>query len=206
MIMNKKIFILFNFLLPAIVFAQTPYERLGQKAMMNGDFSEAATYFEKAYAADNSNTNSLYLMGYAFYHASNYKKSVESFDKLIAFKPAEPIAYYYRGKAKLLLNAQIKDYKSLEKEPLLLSAIKDFSTGIELNPSDMKLYQNRGMAYQEYGIFKSQKVANIYNKNAATMAVNASIVDLKKVLADNGARKDIATQIEKSKQLLSNIK
>lgn len=204
--MDKKIFILLNFLMPALVFAQTPYERLGQKAMMSGDFGEAATYFEKAYASDNSNTNALYLMGYAFYHDNNYQKSIDTFNKLIAYKPTESIAYYYRGKAKLLLNSQIKDYKSLEKEPLLLGAIKDFSTGIELSPSDMKLYQNRGLAYQEYGIFKSQKLNNIYNKNAATMAANASILDLRKVMADNSTRKDIAAQIEKSKQLLNNIK
>lgn len=204
--MNKKIVILLNFLIPAVLFAQTPYERLGQKAMMSGEFGEAAGYFEKAFATDNSNMNALYLMGYAFYHANNYKKSVESFDKLISFKPDEPTAYYYRGKAKLLLNSQIKDYKSLEKEPLLLGAIKDFSTGIELNPSDMKFYQNRGLAYQEYSVFKSQKVSNIYNKNAATMAANASIADLKKVLSDNGTRKDISSQIEKSKQLLQDIK
>lgn len=204
--MIKKIFILFNILLPTLVIAQTPYERLGQKAMMSGNFNEAASYFEKAFVDDNSNMNALYLMGYAYYHANNYKKSIDSFDKLIAYKPAEATAYYYRGKAKLLLNSQIKDYKSLEKEPLLLSAIKDFSAGIELNPSDMKFYQNRGLAYQEYSVFKNQKLSHIYNKNAASMAASASINDLKKVLSDNGTRKDISSQIEKSRQLLLDIK
>lgn len=197
---------LLNIILPLVVLAQTPFERLGQKAMMSGDFVNAASYFEKAYAADNHNVNALYLMGYAYYHAADYRKSIESFDKLLALKPAEPIAYYYRGKAKSLLCAQIKDYKSPEKEKLLLSAIKDFSIGINLSPSDMKFYQNRGLAFQDYSLYKSQKVSNIYNKGAAASAATSSIHDFEKVMSDNGARKDIQIQIEKSKQLLQDIK
>lgn len=197
---------LLNIILPIVVLAQTPFERLGQKAMMSGDFENAASYFEKAYSADDSNVNALYLMGYAYYHANNYQKSIESFDKLLALKPAEPIAYYYRGKAKTLLCTQIKDYKSPYKEKLLLGAIKDFSTGINLSPSDMKFYQNRGLAYQDYSLYKSQKINNIYNKGAAVSAATLSINDFEKVIADNVGRKDIQMQIEKSKQLLQDIK
>ncbi|WP_154286069.1 tetratricopeptide repeat protein [Pedobacter puniceum] len=204
--MKFKILAVLALILPLTILAQTPFERLGQKAMMNGDFNTAATFFEQAVKQDHGNMNALYLLGYAYYHSSNYKKSIESFDKLIAYKPSEAIAYYYRGKAKMLMSAQIKDYKNPEKEDLLLGAIKDFSSGIELTPNDMKFYQNRGLAYQEYSVFKSQKVNDIYNKNAAISAANSSITDLKKVLAENAARKDIVSQIEKSKQLLINIK
>ncbi len=202
----KNIFFLFLLVGSVSVdaFAQTPFERLGQKAMMNGQFLSAASYFEKAYAADNTNMSALWLMGYSYYHASDYRKSIETFDKLLSFKPSETIAYYYRGKAKCLLSGSLKD--ALEKEKTMVSAIKDFTTGIQLNPGDMKFYQNRGIAYQDYGLFKSQKMPNIYNKGVAVNAVNSSINDFKKILEDGGFRKDIQSQIEKSKQLLVNIK
>lgn len=201
----RRLVVLLNVLLPLSLLAQEPFERLGQRSMMNGDFSSAANYFEKAYVADNSNMNALYLMGYSAYHASNYKKSIKAFDKLISYKPDESIAYYYRGKAKLNLFQQIKELNSAEKEPLLLGAIRDFSTGISLSPSDLKFYQNRGLAYQEYGVYKSQKVNGIYNKHAVVSAANSSIADLKKVLAENAARRDIVNQIERSKQILIDI-
>lgn len=187
--------------------AQTSsFERLGQKAMMGGEFTTAANYFEKAYATDNSNMNALWLMGYSSFHAGNYKKAINDFNKLIEMKPTEVAAYYYRGKAKVLLSEGLKDYQSSDHETLLLSAIKDFSTAIDLTPDDMKLFQNRGLAYQEYGIFKSQKVADVFNKTAAINAINSSIKDFQKVLAENAGRRDIAAQIEKSKQLLIDIK
>ena len=97
---------------------------------------------------------------------------------------------------------QIKEPNSIEREPLLLGAIKDFSSGIALSPSDMKFYQNRGLAYQEYSLYKSQKVQGAYNKSAAISAANASIADLKKVLEENSSRKDIANQIERSRQII----
>jgi tetratricopeptide (TPR) repeat protein len=186
--------------------AQSSFERLGQKAMMGGEFNTAANYFEKAYANDNSNMNVLWLMGYSNFHAAEYKKSVEAFDKLIEMKPTETAAYYYRGKAKVLLSQSIKDYKSLEREKLLLGAIKDFSTAIDLTPSDLKLYQNRGLACQEYGIFKSQRIPDVYNKATAISSINSSIADFQKVLDANEGRRDIASQIDKSKQLLADIK
>lgn len=186
--------------------AQTTFERLGQKAMMGGEFITAAGYFEKAYASDNGNMNALWLMGYSYYHANNYKKSIDAFDKLLAMKPTETAAYYYRGKAKVLLAESIKDYRSLEKDRLLLGAIKDFTISLELNPSDMKVYQNRGLAYQEYGIYKSQKITGIFNKTAAINALNSSISDFQKVLDENEGRRDITSQIEKSKQILKDIK
>ena len=102
--------------------AQAPFERLGQKALTGGDFRAAASYFEKAYSSDHSNMDALWLLGYASYHAADYSKSVNAFDKLISMKPAETAAYYYRGKAKLLWSSTMKDYKSIHRERLLLGA------------------------------------------------------------------------------------
>ncbi len=193
-------------LFSSIAKAQTPYERLGQKAMTGGQFSAAAGYFEKAYASDRSNMNALWLMGYSSYHATDYRKCIDAFDRLIAMKPTETAAYYYRGKAKVLYAANYKDYKSLERERLLLGAIRDFSSALDLTPNDYKLFQNRGLAYQEYAVFKSQKVADIYSKSGVVSACNSAIADFQKVLEESGYRRDIMAQIEKSKQLLTDIR
>ena len=207
MMKNKLLTVLSSFFIfYGVAKAQNTFERLGQKAMMSGQFITAASYFEKAYANDNSNMNALWLLGYSNYHANEYKKCIGAFDKLLAMKPTETAAYYYRGKAKVLLSESIKDFRSIEKDKLLLGAIKDFSTSLELDPLDMKVYQNRGLAYQEYGIYKSQKIAGVFNKIAAINALNLSISDFQKVLDENESRKDISSQIEKSKQILKDVK
>lgn len=204
-LMNTKLVILFFIFIPGLVLGQESFERLGQRCMLNGDFKNAANYFEKAYVADNSNMNALYLMGYSAYHANNYRKSIQAFDRLISLKPAESVAYYYRGKAKMNLCMQMENMSAQEKISLIQGAIKDFSSGIDLTPSDMKFYQNRGLAYQEYSVYKSQKVHGIYDKNEAISSANASIIDFRKVLAENSSRKDISQQIEKSRQLIVDI-
>lgn len=189
----------------SVGFAQTPFERLGQKALTGGDFTGAASYFEKAYNVDKSNMDALWLLGYASYHAANYSKSVGAFDRLISLKPTETAAYYYRGKAKLLWSSAIKDYKSLSRERLLLGAIQDFSSALDLTPGDYKLFQNRGLAYLEYAQFKNQRGSDVYNRSAVINACNSSIADFQKILDESGYRRDISTQLEKSKQLLTDI-
>lgn len=207
MIKNKFLAIFTSFFIFYVdANAQTTFERLGQKAMMGGEFITAASYFEKAYESDNGNMNALWLMGYSNYHANDYKKCIGAFDKLLAMKPTETAGYYYRGKAKILMAESIKDIHSIEKDKLLLGAIKDFSTSLELNPADMKVYQNRGLAYQDYGIYKNQKIAGVFNKVAAINALNLSVNDFQTVLDGNEGRRDISTLIEKSKQILKDIR
>ena len=189
-----------------VAIAQTPFERLGQKAMTAGQFTTAAAYFEKAYAGDRSNMNALWLMGYSNYHAAEYRKCIDAFNQLIAMKPTETAAYYYRGKAKLLFASTFKEAKSVERERLIGGAIKDFSSALDLTPNDYKLYQNRGLAYQEYATYKSQKIADVYNKSSAISACNSAISDFQRVLEESGYKRDIMAQIEKSKQLLADIR
>ncbi|HEX7366694.1 MAG TPA: hypothetical protein VF273_06350 [Pelobium sp.] len=193
-------------LMAGLVSAQTPYERLGQKAMTGGQFSAAAGYFEKAYQEDRSNMNALWLMGYSNYHAAAYEKCINAFNRLLAMKPTETAAYYYRGKAKVLYAATFKDAKSTDRENLLCGAIKDFTSALDLTPNDYKLLQNRGLAYQEYALYKSQKIPDVYNKSVAINACNSSIADFNKVLEESGFKRDITAQIEKSKQLLADIR
>ncbi|TAH03605.1 MAG: hypothetical protein EAZ15_02675 [Sphingobacteriales bacterium] len=193
---------LFVLVFSNMLLAQESYTRLGQKALMEGEFTTAASYFEKACVENNSDMNALWFMGYSYYHANQYTKCISAFDKLIALKPSETVAYYYRGKAKTVIYTGLSNLMAVEKEKLIKGAIKDFSTGIDMSPNDLKFYQNRGLAYLDLGYFKNQKLANVYNKVEAITATNLSIKDFQKVLIYNNSRADIQVLIDKAKQFL----
>ncbi|TAF47241.1 MAG: hypothetical protein EAZ64_00770 [Sphingobacteriales bacterium] len=187
-------------------FAQEPFIRLGQKALMAGDFTTASSYFEKACNENNSDMNALWFMGYANYHAGDFKKCVYAFDKLIALKPSETVAYYYRGKAKTALYTGLTNIMAVEKEKLIRGAIKDFSTGLDMSPNDLKFYQNRGLAYFDLGLFKNQKLPNVYNKTDAIANVNLALKDYQKLMVYNSSRTDIQALIDKAKRFLVDAK
>lgn len=201
-----NIFILFMLFGSGIVTAQTPYERLGQKAMTGRSFNSATNYFEKAYASDHSNLNALWMIGYSSFHANDFKKAIEALTKLIELKPTHQMAYYYRGKSEVIYATTNQTLSNLEKERMLLNAIKDFNVNLEFTPSDMKLVHNRGLAYQEYGLLKCTKGNENYNRSLALNAINLSIIDFQKVLDDYGYRKDIISSIDKSKKAASELK
>lgn len=188
-----------------VLVAQESYTLLGKKALMEGEFTTAALYFEKASLENNSDMNALWFMGYANYHANQFSKCVLAFDKLIALKPSETVAYYYRGKAKTLIYNGLTNQMASEKERLIKSAIKDFTMGIDMSPNDLKFYQNRGLVYLDLGYFKNQKLPNIYNKAEAIAATNLSIKDFQKVLIYNNNRVDIQALIDKAKRFLDNL-
>lgn len=205
----KKRFLSFLILLLAVVnftFAQNSYIRLGQKALMASDFNTAASYFEKAYNENNSDMNALWFMGYAYYHASDYRKCIYSFDKLISLKPSETVAYYYRGKAKTALFTGLTNMMAAEKEKLIRGAINDFTTGVEMSPNDLKFYQNRGLAHYDLGLFKNQKIPNVYNKAEAISQVNLAIKDYQKLMVYNNSRADIQALMDKAKRFLEDVK
>ena len=185
------------------VLAQNAYFKLGQQAVMDGDFRSAVAHLEKACITDSTNANALWMLGYSYYHSDNYKKSITAYTKVIAIKPADAMAYYYRARAKSYLG---KDNQATpaDKELYLLGAIVDFTKAISINndPSDSKYYQNRGIAYREYGMFKLQSNTHFYDKVRGVNALKASVVDLEKVLNDNPSRNDIAVLIDQSKEKL----
>lgn len=92
-----------------------------------------------------------------------------------------------------------------EREKLLLSAIRDFSKAISLNAEDIKFYQNRAVAYHDYGVLKAQKIPRLYDKVKALDALRACIADFQKVLEFSPGRKDILTQLEEAKSHLQNV-
>jgi len=186
--------------------AQNSYQKMGQKALIDGDFKLAVTHLEKAIAADSNNVNTLYMLGYSYYHSANYKKSVSTFNRLISLKPAENSAYYYRGKARNIMATEGKNLTNVEREKLLLAAIRDFTKAIELNEDDVKLYQNRAIAYRDYGVLKAQKIPKFYDKAKATTAFKSCISDFQKVLDYSPGRKDITAQLDDARIYLDNIK
>jgi tetratricopeptide (TPR) repeat protein len=186
--------------------AQSSYEKMGQKALIDGNFKLAVTHLEKAISADSNNVNTLYMLGYSYYHASDYKKAVGTFNRLISLKPAENSAYYYRGKARNIMATEVKNISNAEREKLLLASIRDFSKAIQLKEDDVKLYQNRALAYRDYGVLKAQKIPKFYDKTKAVEAFKSCISDFQTVLEFSPGRKDITAQIDDARSYLDNIR
>jgi tetratricopeptide (TPR) repeat protein len=189
-----------------LAFAQTSYHKMGQKALIDGNFKAAVSNLEKALATDSSDVNTLYMLGYSYYHSASYKLAVNAFNRVILLKPAENSAFYYRGKARNIMANDTKGISNTDREKLLLSSIKDFSRAIELNAEDVKLYQNRAVAYRDYGVLKGQKIPNFYDKNKAISSFRSCISDFEKVLSITPDRRDIITQLADAKSYMQNLK
>ncbi|WP_140939467.1 tetratricopeptide repeat protein [Sphingobacterium lumbrici] len=184
-----------------------PNVRLGQKALLDGDFKSAALHLEKALPAESKDPNVLYLLGYSQFHNGDYTKAAASFGKVIALDSKNANAYYYKAKANNNLAIAKESKLSLaQKEQLLTSAIDDYTKAISVNANDAKLYQNRAIAYRDLGILKGTSETANYNKAAATDAYNKAIVDYEKVLTYDAARKDIQTEVKKAKVYRDNLK
>jgi tetratricopeptide (TPR) repeat protein len=184
--------------------SQNAYIRLGQQAYIEGNFKAAITQLEKGRLIDSTNANALYMLGYSYYHSDNYLKSITAFTKEIALEPAEAHAYYYRARAQVRLGADSQI--PAEKEKYLLGAIIDFTKAISINPADTKLtvfYQNRGIAYREYGLFRLQPTSKFFDRARGQNALKASINDLQKVLEADRSRDDISSLIDLSKEKLA---
>jgi tetratricopeptide (TPR) repeat protein len=186
-------------------YSQNAYVKLGQQAYIDGNFKAAIMQLEKGCLIDSTNANALWMLGYSYYHSDNYVKSIATFTKEIAITPADASAYYYRARAKCHLG---KDSPlPADKEKYLLGAIVDLTKAIAINPNDAKInsfYQNRGIAYRDYGIFKLQASNNrFYDKQRAISSLKASIADLQKVLDGDPGRSDISSLIDLSKEKLA---
>lgn len=183
--------------------AQNAYVKLGQQALMDGDFKVAVAQLEKACLIDSTNANALWMLGYSYYHSENYKKSIAAYTKELSINGIDASAYYYRARAKSYLGKDVQTSPA-DKESCLLGAILDLTKAINIDPNDIrnKYYQTRGIAYREYGLFKLQPGTHFYDRNRGINALKASIVDLEKVLMDNPGRPDISSLIDQSKQKL----
>ena len=203
--MRSYTLLLFLVLFVTTVLAQNPNYKMGERALINGDFKSAVSSLEKALAADSSDINTLYMLGYSYYHAGSYNKAVTTFNRVISLKPGENSAYYYRGKARNIMATETKGMPNSEREKLLLASIKDFTKAIDLNSEDVKLYQNRAVAYRDYGVLKGQKIPKFYDKAKAVNAFKSCISDFEKVLSFTPGRKDISTQLADAKSYMQNL-
>ncbi|HEY4197186.1 MAG TPA: tetratricopeptide repeat protein [Mucilaginibacter sp.] len=206
-----KISVVLSFLILSSVntaLAQNAYFKLGQQAFFDGDFKSAVSHLEKSCIIDSTNASALWMLGYSYYHSENYKKSIQAYNRVIAMKPADGSAYYYRARAKSYL-AKDNQLSDADREKNLLGAIVDFTKAIAVDPGDtqnnIKFYQNRAIAYREYGEFKLQANTHFYDKNRGINSLKAAIVDFEKVLADNPNRQDITSLMESAKTKLASV-
>jgi tetratricopeptide (TPR) repeat protein len=169
-----------------VAVAQNAYFKLGRESFVEGDFRSAVMQLEKSCIIDSTNANAQWMLGYAYYHNENYRKSVVAYTRAIDLKPADASAYYYRARAKGYLAKDISA-TAADKEKYLLGAIVDFSKSIEIEP-DAKSYQNRAIAYRDYGLFRLQPDTRFYDRVRGINSLKASIADFEKVLNDQPGR------------------
>lgn len=184
-----------------------PNVRLGQKALLEGDFKAAASHLQKALPSEANDPDVHYLLGYSQFHNGDYNNAIETFRKVIALDAKHTSAYYYKGKASS--NLAVASGSKLDlaaKERLLKTAIEDYSKALTITPNDAKLYQNRAVAYRDLGILTGTSGAANYNKQKATDAYNKAVADYEKVLSYDASRKDIQTEVKKAKVYRDNLK
>lgn len=184
-----------------------PNVRLGQKALIDGDFKAAAKHLQKALPAEADDPDVMYMLGYSQYQIGDYKQALTSFGKVIQLRPDHESAYYYRGKANNILAVQTEaKISSGNREKMLNEAIADYTKAIELNTGDAKYYQNRGIAYRDLGILLGTSGTANYDKALATESYDKGIADFERVLTMAPGRKDIQTEVKKAKVYRDNLK
>ena len=177
------------------------------QSWMKGDYKTAVGQLEKADNADANNANVLKMLGYSYFQNSDFEKSISAYSRLIALKPTDVSAYYYRGKARLNIANAPKEALNQMRENFYTSAIKDFSKAIEINgEEDIQILQNRALAYKDYAIFKSYKIKKSAEKAACVAIFNNSIADFQKVLTIQPLRKDIIDLVGYVKAQVASLK
>ena len=200
-------------LFSATAFAQTnelasenPYVKLGKKALIDGDFKNAVAHLKKVLPSDPEIVNINYMIGYSEYQLGNYNGASTYFTNVINKAPDNLSAYYYRGKSKSTEAVLPGKASDAQRAKLLKESIDDFTKAIELNSSDMKLFQNRGIAYRDLGNLLGTATSRNHNKQEAAEAYNNCIKDLNVVVAKNPTRKDMALEIKKATVYRDNLK
>ncbi|NQX37242.1 TPR repeat-containing protein [Pedobacter steynii] len=204
---KQVILLLFVFSTQLSIAQSSGYDKLGMDAMMKRDFKGAVGQLEKADTKNPNNPIVLKMLGYSYFQCGDFENSIATYSRLIALKPSDNSAYYYRGKARLNVANDPKESLNQIRESFYLSAIRDFTKGIEINgEEDTQLLQNRALAYKDYGIYKSYKIKKSTEKAAVVALFNNSIADFQKVLVVQPLRKDIISLIDYVKAQISSLK
>jgi len=187
--------------------AQSNFEKQGTQAWMKGDFKTAVVQLEKAETKDPTNINVLKMLGYSHYQNGDFENAIGAYTRLIAQKPTDYSAYYYRGKARLNIANAPKEALNQMRENFYTAAIKDFSKAMEISgEEDIQILQNRGVAYKDYGIFRSYKSKKTTEKNACIALFNSSIADFQKILTMQPLKKDVISLIDYVKAQIASLK
>lgn len=186
-------------------FAQSNFDRSIQ-AIVRADYKTAVAQLEKADAKDPDNAKVLKMLGYSYFQNGDNEKCIATYTRLANIQPTDVSAYYYRGKARLKIANDPKEAESSMRENFYVAAIADFTKAIELSESDIQMYQNRGLAYKDYAIFRSFKSRKKSEKLASIALFNNSIGDFQKLLTMQPLRKDIIDWITYDKEQIKSLK
>lgn len=204
---KQTIVLLFMFSASTAFAQNSGYDKLGMQAMMKGDYKGAVNQLEKADTKSPNNANVLKMLGYSYFQCGNFENSIDTYSRLIALKPSDYSAYYYRGKARQNVANDPKESLNNMRENFYLAAIKDFTKAIEINgEEDTQLLQNRALAYKDYAIYKSYKIKAKADKAACIALFNNSVADFQKVLLVQPQRKDILSLIDYVKAQVTSLK
>ncbi|WP_461790073.1 tetratricopeptide repeat protein [Pedobacter sp.] len=202
----KPRLVLFALLCSFSSFAQSSYEKQGTQAWMKGDFKTAVAQLEKAETKDPNNANVLKMLGYSYFQNGDFERAIAAYTRLIALKP-DYSAYYYRGKARLNIANMPKEGQAQMRENFYTAAIADFSKAMEISgEEDVQILQNRGIAYKDYGIFKSYLIKKKADKAGCVSLFNNSIADFQKILTMQPLKKDVSNMIEYVKAQVASLK
>jgi tetratricopeptide (TPR) repeat protein len=201
---RQAILVLFVFSAGNIYAQNGGYDKLGMQAWMKGDYKAAVGQLEKA---DGKSPQVLKMLGYSYFQCGDFENSIATYSRLIALKPSDYSAYYYRGKARQNIANDPKESLSNMRDNFYQSAIKDFTKAIEINgEEDTQLLQNRALAYKDYAIYKSYNIKTKAEKAACIAVFNNAIVDFQKVLVVQPQRKDITSLIDYVKAQITSLK
>jgi len=183
------------------------YDKIAMQAMMKGDYKGAVAQLEKAESKDPNNAGVIKMLGYSYFQCGDYDKAISTYSRFITLKPSDYSAYYYRGKARLNVANDPKESLNQMRESFYLSSIKDLTKAIEIKgEDDPQLLQNRGLAYKDYGIYKSYKIKKSAEKTACIGLFNNSVADFQSILALQPQRKDITSLVEYVKAQVTSLK
>lgn len=206
-LLNKSYLMFATIAISVSASAQGSFEKLGAQAWMKGDYRAAVAHLEKADSKDPNNANVLKMLSYSYFQCGEFENAIEHYSRLIVLKPADYSAYYYRGKARLNVANMPKEALSTMRESFYTTAIRDFTKAIELNgEDDIQILQNRGVAYKDYGIFKSYKIKRGADKVACIAVFNSAINDFQKILTVQPLRKDIVSLVDYVKAQIASLK
>lgn len=181
-------------------------EKKAKEFLKKGDLKGVVETLSPVLYADTLSSEALFMLGYSNFHLGHFEEAIKSFSFLINKDVKFPEAFYYKGKAQMNLAAKYAWNVGKIKEDLMQDAIASFASAVELNPSEGNYLLSRGIAYMDYGIFKSQKFEETFNKRRAVNSLKLAIKNFEEVQMLHPSRHDITPLIKKATGYLEDLK